>query len=614
MAKRATSGSAPRKRAGPAGQQRRTLELITAPLAVLSDAVVVLDTDGRVVSMNAAAQTLSGWFQQEVCGKPIRKIIDSGAATSEPEAFPFAGLVQTDCPDAQPGEAVLIGRHGERRPIALAAAPVHDPEGAVAGFLLACWDLKHEGQPEEELRRLMARLLEVQEEERRQVAYDTHDGLGQLMTAASMHLEAFLGQQNHEQSPDLEPHLARARRCLEEAIVEMRRMVSDLGPLLLEEMGLVEASRRLLSDTAERAGWAVELVDETNSDRLEPAVEITLFRIVQEALANSAKHADARKVRVTFKRDEGLMSVEVRDWGKGFHKEELKRRRLQGRPVGLLGMRERASLVGGSVRIESTPGQGTRIVASVPAARGLKTTNGTKKVEVAKMESRKNHEPRGESIRVLVVDDHPMVREGLRSMLAGDVIEVVGEAATGSQAVDLAQQLLPDVVLMDVRMPDMDGLAATEIIKEMVPGASVVVLTSYESKDYLKRAIGAGAAGYVLKGMGRDRLMDVIRLVREGGSLIDARLLGELLNEMGVEGSRFQGVEGTLETLTQREHEVLRLLVGGLTNKEIAAQMQYSVGTVKNVVQRVIEKLGVSDRTQAAVYAVRAGLNPQPRA
>lgn len=612
MAKRATDRRAPRKKAG---RQRRTLELMAAPLAVLSDAVVVLDADGRVVSMNPAAQTLSGWFQQEACGKPIQEIIHvAAAATGEPEEFPLARLLQTDCPDAPPGATALIGRHGERRPVVLTAAPLRDSEGGIVGALLVCWDGKHEGRSEEELRRLMARLLEVQEEERRQVAYDIHDGLGQLMTAASMHLEAFLGQRNPEQSPDLEPDLARARRCLEEAIVEMRRMVSDLGPLLLEEMGLVEASRRLLSDTADRAGWTVELDDQTNSDRLEPAVEITLFRIVQEALANAAKHADAGKVRVAFMRDEGLMSVEVRDWGKGFHKEELKRRRLQGRPVGLLGMRERASLVGGSVRIESTPGQGTRVVASVPVARGPKAPNGRKKVEVAKMESRKNHEPRGESIRVLIVDDHPMVREGLRSMLAGDIIDVVGEAATGSQAVETAQQLMPDVILMDVRMPDMDGLAATEIIKEMVPGASVVVITSYESKDYLKRAIQAGAAGYVLKGMARDHLIDVIRLVCEGGSLIDARLLGELLAEIGVEGSRFQGVEGALEALTQREHEVLRLLVGGLTNKEIAAHMQYSVGTVKNVVQRVIEKLGVSDRTQAAVYAVRAGMNAQPHA
>jgi RNA polymerase sigma factor (sigma-70 family) len=163
---------------------------------------------------------------------------------------------------------------------------------------------------------------------------------------------------------------------------------------------------------------------------------------------------------------------------------------------------------------------------------------------------------------------------------------------------------------MDVRMPDMDGLAATEAVKREAPATSVIVLTAYESKEYLRRAIEAGAAGYMLKGMTRDSLVDAIRLVKVGGSLVDTRLLSELLREMGIVGSRIEGAaEGTLEALSPRERQVLQLLVQGLTNKEIAQQMHYSVGTVKNVVQRVIEKLGVSDRTQAAVCAVRAGLN-----
>ncbi len=159
-------------------------------------------------------------------------------------------------------------------------------------------------------------------------------------------------------------------------------------------------------------------------------------------------------------------------------------------------------------------------------------------------------------------------------------------------------------------MPRPSNGPSRSILKQTSPQTSVIVITSYESKEYLRRAIEAGAAGYLLKGMSRESLIDAIRLVKGGGSLIDARLLSELLKEMGVESSRFQGVEGALEALTPREQEVLSLLVRGLTNKEIATEMHYSVGTVKNVVQRVIEKLGVSDRTQAAVYAVRAGVNP----
>jgi len=213
-------------------------------------------------------------------------------------------------------------------------------------------------------------------------------------------------------------------------------------------------------------------------------------------------------------------------------------------------------------------------------------------------------------IRVVIADDHPVVREGLRIMLKTRGMVLVGEAATGSEAVERVRELKPDVVLMDVRMPGMDGLEATAMVKQEAPSTPVIMITSHESKDYLRRAIEAGAAGYILKGMSRDALVEAIRLVRGGGSLIDAKLLAELLQDVGVSESPLgRDSEGSLETLSPRERQVLQLLAAGLTNKEIAEQIHYSLGTVKNVVQRIIEKLGVSDRTQAAVLAVKAGLS-----
>lgn len=213
-------------------------------------------------------------------------------------------------------------------------------------------------------------------------------------------------------------------------------------------------------------------------------------------------------------------------------------------------------------------------------------------------------------ITVFIVDDHPMVRAGLQALLNSRSVDVVGESATGNEAVERVKELKPDVILMDIRMPDMDGLEATQLIKQEVPATSVIIITSYESKDYLRRAIEAGASGYMLKGMSKDSLIEAIRLVKSGGSLVDARLLAEMLQEMGLRGDSRRGDYGVLaEALAPRERDVLQLVVQGLTNKEIAQEMQYSVGTVKNVVQRIIEKLGASDRTQAAVLAVRAGLD-----
>lgn len=210
-----------------------------------------------------------------------------------------------------------------------------------------------------------------------------------------------------------------------------------------------------------------------------------------------------------------------------------------------------------------------------------------------------------EDIRVLVTDDHPVVRDGLRAMLDEPGINVVGEAATGQQAVDRVGPLNADVVLMDVRMPDMDGLTATKLVKQQHPGVAVIVITSFESKDYLRQAVEAGAAGYLLKGMKRNLLVESIRVVRDGGSIFDPAMLASLLQ--GVARSE-PGLEGTLDRLTERELRVLQLVAGGHTNREIADELGYSVGTIKNAVQRVIEKLEVSDRTQAAVLAVRAGI------
>ena len=461
------------------------------------------------------------------------------------------------------------------------------------------------------LRVLAGRLIAAQEEERRLVAYDIHDGLGQMITAAGMHLDLFRARRSFREEPDVEEALSNAERCLKNAIAEMRRIVSELRPSLLEDLGLSEAVRQHLKDAAARNGWTAEFRGGLSGPRLPPAVETVVFRIVQEALANAAKHAQTRRIALTLKEEEGLLFLEVRDWGKGFNVAETLAAMGRGRQVGLFSMKERAQFVGGELTIVSTPEEGTAVRVTVPIARAEEDEE-RRMVAVAQRNDkvRRPNEATKGGIRVLIADDHPMVRQGLRSMLNIKGIQVIGEATDGREAVELVRDLNPDVILMDVRMPDMDGLAATEIVKEEAPSTAVIIVTSYESKDYLRRAIEAGAAGYLLKGMSRDSLIEAIRLVRGGGSLVDAKLLAELLQEMGVSGSRFQGAEeGALEALSPRERQVLQLLIHGLTNKEIAQQMHYSVGTVKNVVQRVIEKLGVSDRTQAAVYAVRAGLN-----
>lgn len=212
--------------------------------------------------------------------------------------------------------------------------------------------------------------------------------------------------------------------------------------------------------------------------------------------------------------------------------------------------------------------------------------------------------------QVIIVDDHPMVREGLRGMLATDrAIQVVGEATTGVEAVELVGRISPDVVLMDIRMPDMDGLAATRQIKQEHPEVSVIMVTMYDNPDYLFQAVSAGAAGYVLKDVSRFELLQTIRTVMSGGSFLNSDLMTQCLQRLASHGRPAgQEAAGAPERLTPREMDVLKLVTEGLSNKEIAARLIVSVATVKTHVEHIIQKLQVSDRTQAAVAAVTRGL------
>ncbi len=219
--------------------------------------------------------------------------------------------------------------------------------------------------------------------------------------------------------------------------------------------------------------------------------------------------------------------------------------------------------------------------------------------------------------RLILADDHALVREGIRGMLADEVdLEVVGEAANGQEAIDLCRRFGPDLILMDVRMPELDGLAATQIIKREHPRTSIVMVTMHEDPEYLFEAVKAGAAGYVLKGSSREELVSAVRRVLSGESTLDQdlamRLLRHLASEKEQTASSSQPArrlpDPPVEPLTNREVEVVRLMAEGQTNPMIARNLLVSVGTVKAHVQHIIAKFGVSDRTQAAVRATELGL------
>ena len=217
--------------------------------------------------------------------------------------------------------------------------------------------------------------------------------------------------------------------------------------------------------------------------------------------------------------------------------------------------------------------------------------------------SQEPEHPRPERARVVIADDHELARLGLRTMLVPEPdLEVVGEATTGREAVEMSRELAPDLVLMDIRMPDLDGLVATRAIKEDHPRTGVLIVTLSEDPDYLLEALRVGAAGYVLKDASRREVVAAVRQVLSGESPLDPRLSAQLIRRLASQTRESRPAH--TDDLTQRELEVLRLVAAGKTNAEIAQALSISVGTVKVHVERIIDKLGVSDRTQAAVRAV----------
>lgn len=210
-------------------------------------------------------------------------------------------------------------------------------------------------------------------------------------------------------------------------------------------------------------------------------------------------------------------------------------------------------------------------------------------------------------IRVLICDDQTIVSEGLRVILSTDPeIEVIGIANDGAEAVAKVTQLKPDVVLMDLKMPVMNGIQATRLIHEQQPDTRVLVLTTYDADEWVFDAIRSGAAGYLLKDTPRDGLLAAVKGTAAGQTHVDPAVAGKLFTHVS-QGS--QPPPPTLaNALTERERDVLRLLARGLSNTDIAEQLFLSEGTIRNYVSSIFDKLGVSDRTQAAVLALRYGL------
>jgi RNA polymerase sigma factor (sigma-70 family) len=212
--------------------------------------------------------------------------------------------------------------------------------------------------------------------------------------------------------------------------------------------------------------------------------------------------------------------------------------------------------------------------------------------------------------RVLIADDDDLMRAGLVELLGADPeIEIIGQASTGRQAVERARQLAPDVVLMDVRMPDLDGIGATRELARTAPAARVLILTTFEQDDYVFGALRAGASGFLLKRARPEELIAAVHTIAAGEALLSPSVTRRVIDRMAQQPTPQLADQAKLDALTPREREVLQLIARGLSNREIAAALTVEESTVRTHVKRILTKLDLRDRVQAVIFAYETGLN-----
>ena len=358
------------------------------------------------------------------------------------------------------------------------------------------------------------------------------------------------------------------------SVLGVLRADGDDAPLVpspgLDRLGELTAHTRT-------AGIAVRVVEEGEPRPMPAGVDAAAYRIVQEALTNTVRHSGGRAATVRLCYDPDALTIEVDDDGRTAHPP---------RPGnGVAGMTERARALGGTLAAGPGPAAGS---GSWPGCR---------------------QRDRG-VIRAALADDQALVRSGFAALLdAEEDITVVGEAADGSQAVRLAARERPDVLLMDIRMPGLDGIEATRTIAAdpALGAVHVIILTTFELDEYIFAALRSGAAGFLVKDTDAAELIRAVRTVAAGEALLSPGVTRRLIAEFAARTRQARPVRG-MDDLTDREREVLALIAQGLSNEEIAGQIYVSPSTVKTHAARAMMKLGARDRAQLVVFAYEAGL------
>ena len=425
-------------------------------------------------------------------------------------------------------------------------------------------------------------------EERTRIARDLHDSAGHAINVILVH--AGLGRMRaQEGASDAGQEFETIEQVARETVGEIDQLVGVLrdalvraGPRRCRAAARASPRSRRLSNATAQAGMEVTMDLHRDAHPLPAAVDRGAFRILQEALTNAARHGTG-SARAEVAVDDAC--------GRADRGQPRRARRSSA------GRRRRAR-AGRDARAGGDPRRDARCAAGRLGVHGpgAAATGGERQMT----------EP---AVRVLIVDDDDLMRAGLRGVLSSDeAIEVVGEESDGRHAVYRTRLTRPDVILMDVRMADLDGIAATREVLAEFPETKVVILTTFEEDDYIFGALSAGASGFLLKRTPPEELIAAIHTIAAGDSLLSPSVTSRVIERMARQPAPRGTNDARLEDLTDREREVLQLVARGLSNAEIAAELFIEESTVKTHVTRVLTKLDVRDRVQAVIFAYEHGL------
>ncbi|MGK0531655.1 response regulator [Bacillus sp. 'calajunan'] len=414
-------------------------------------------------------------------------------------------------------------------------------------------------------------------EERDRLSKDLHDTMGHSYTSIIMGMETLRTElKTKEGEQRLDSLLQLARNSMEEVRTYLHQI--DLPQ---ESLPLTVMLKKLTKEFEKHAKINVRIQIIGEEYIVSKQSKMMLYRSLQESLTNAVRHGNATEIIVSLHFEPQQTRLDVQDNGCGV--EEWKD------GFGVTGMKERVRQLQGRVTVYSKKGEGTLISCVLPRL----------------------SQSSDEQIRLCIIDDHSFVRESLHTILNGqEDLQVVGMAEDGEQAVELCESLNPDLVLMDLEMPNLDGILATKMIKEKYPDIRVLILSTFQDTERAKEIIRSGADGYLLKSIESRELAESIRLVYRGGTMIDQHLFHSMWEGNDEASSDESKLDGKEYGLTKRELEILSFLSQGLRYKTIAEKMYLSNGTVRNYASNLYDKLGVKNREEAVQKAKERGLIP----